>query len=166
MDQSLEQWRPVVGYEHGYEVSDQGNVRSLYRKGRHLKPACGNGYKQVVLYAEDGFTKKGLTVHRLVALAFIPNPKGLPWVNHLNGIKTDNRADNLEWCDRSRNVKHAYEAGLLKPKTGSENGNSRFSERERRVIAHLSEIGFSQKGIADMFGVSQGSVQRITAAKS
>jgi hypothetical protein len=52
MDQIVEQWRPVLGYEHGYEVSDQGGVRSLYRNGRHLKPSNCRGYKQVVLYAQ------------------------------------------------------------------------------------------------------------------
>jgi hypothetical protein len=164
MDQILEQWRPVPGYEHGYEVSDQGNVRSLYRGGRLLKPATNRGYKQVVLYAPDGMTTKGHTVHRLVAAAFIPNPQELPWVNHINGRKDDNRASNLEWCDRQGNVRHAVDHGLMASQAGASNGNAKFSDRERRVIYRLSEIGFSQKAIAEMFESPQGTVQKVIAA--
>jgi hypothetical protein len=167
MDQIVEQWRPVLGYEHGYEVSDQGGVRSLYRNGRHLKPSNCRGYKQVVLYAQDGLTTKGHTVHRLVAAAFILNPKNLPWVNHVNGQKDDNRVSNLEWCDRTGNVRHAVKAGLIKPLKGEANGASKFTDRERRVICRLGEIGFSQKAIAEMFETNQGGISRIqlTAAR-
>ena len=166
MDQTLERWLPVPGYEHGYEVSDQGNVRSLYRNKRQLKPATNRGYRQVVLYAEDGLTTKGHTVHRLVATAFVPNPNELPWVNHINGDKADNRVTNLEWCDRAGNVRHAVQTGLIKPVFGEANGNAKFSDRERRVILRLSEIGFSQKAIAEMFESSQGTVQKVIAAGS
>ncbi len=105
-----EEWRPVVGYEGLYEVSDQGRVRSLPKKGNHnilyyLKPALNKkGYLQVALIKGNNFNS--YPVHRLVALAFIPNddPKHKTQVNHINEIKTDNRACNLNWMTPKENV--------------------------------------------------------------
>lgn len=105
-----EVWRPVVGYEGRYEVSDFGRVRSLnyrMRQGRvHLlRPAKNpDGYLNVHLHALDG--GKSLKVHRLVAQAFLQNPEHLPEVNHRNEIKDDNRAVNLEWCARDENMRY------------------------------------------------------------
>ena len=112
----MEEWRPVVGYEDYYEVSDRGNVRSKDRvvaqrngtqkriKGRLMTKSKGNGkgYYQSVMVSKDGMPKRKL-VHRLVAEAFIPNPCGLPEVNHVDEDKTNNAASNLEWCDRRYN---------------------------------------------------------------
>ncbi len=74
------------------------------------------GYKMIAL------TKKGntkiISMHRLVAIAFIPNPKNKPCINHKNGIKTDNRIKNLEWCTHAENSQHAYRTGLSKPSYG------------------------------------------------
>lgn len=106
-----ESWKKVVGYEDFYEVSSLGNVRSLdrvtnngtqIRKGQVLKQKQReNGYKAVHL-SVNGKTK-WINVHRIVAKAFLPNPKGLMEVNHKNEIKSDNRVENLEWCDRAYN---------------------------------------------------------------
>lgn len=167
MDRTLEQWRPVPGYEHGYEVSDCGNVRSLFRGRRLLKPASNRyGYRRVMLYAEDGRTPKGHTIHRLVASAFLENPGDLPWVNHINGQKDDNRAVNLEWCDRAGNVSHAVQVGLIKPLKGEANGAAVFSDRERRVICRLGQIGFTQKAIAEIFETKQATISRIQLTTS
>ena len=97
-------WKPVVGFEEHYLVSDSGQVWSLYRQ-RALKSAIDKyGYEKVGLY--DGHKARPRTVHRLVAQAFIPNPGNLPAVNHINEDKTDNRVSNLEWVSVADNDNH------------------------------------------------------------
>lgn len=102
----MEEWRDVQGYEGLYQVSDQGRVRNV-RRGRILKPhIVGAGYAQTTL--SDRGSRRYLLIHRLVAQAFIPNPESKPQINHKNGIKTDNRVENLEWCTLSENLLHRH----------------------------------------------------------
>ena len=97
-------WKPIIGFEGRYLVSDSGQVWSL-RGGRALKPTIDKyGYEKVALY--DGRKGNHRTVHRLVAQAFIPNPNNLPTVNHINEDKTDNRVNNLEWASIADNDNH------------------------------------------------------------
>lgn len=97
-----EKWIPIQGFEGLYLVSNFGNVRSQ-RKNRNLRiRRSTRGYGQVNLFKDGILTTH--RVHRLVALHFIQNPLNLPEINHINENKLDNRAENLEWCDRSYNV--------------------------------------------------------------
>lgn len=123
-----ERWLPVVGWELLYVVSDQGRVRSLprtyvYRHWRdgsqHSRKHLGRmlrllpstvRYPQVCL--SQNAQVKRVFVHRLVAEAFIANPSNLPIINHLNGVREDPRAVNLEWTDYTGNAIHALETGL------------------------------------------------------
>lgn len=112
-------WKPIVGYEGLYEVSNNGNIKTLcdrHGKIRLLKPIKDKhrGYCTVNLF-KNGKSKSYL-VHRLVAEAFIPNPDNLPQVNHKNEIKDDNRAINLEYCTAKYNL--AYSNVHLKGAVG------------------------------------------------
>ena len=100
-----EQWRDVEGYDGAYQISDLGRVRSRKSSEWKVLRAYENryGYLKVFLW-KDG-KRYNIYVHRLVAQAFIPNDNILKnEINHINEDKTDNRASNLEWCDRSYNV--------------------------------------------------------------
>lgn len=99
----MEIWKDITGYENLYQISSLGNVKSLGNgnsnnsKERILKPnKLKNGYLQVALYKNN---QKWYKIHRLVASEFIENPNNYPIINHKNEIKTDNRVENLEWCD-------------------------------------------------------------------
>ena len=121
------QWKAIEGYEGIYEVSNDGDIRSVDRidsegrnlKGRVLKKQeSPNGYLFVQLCTNG--VKAGKTVHRLVIEAF----KGASdkWVNHMNGLKTDNRLINLEWTTPSENAQHAWDTGLqprIRPRANS-----------------------------------------------
>lgn len=114
----MEIWKDIEGYENLYQVSNLGNVRSLERiveakrkgnvytlikKGHLLVPTKRNhNYLGVYLYNKDG--AKVMSVHRLVANAFIPNPNNYSEVNHINENKQDNRVSNLEWCSHKQNM--------------------------------------------------------------
>ena len=114
----MEIWKPIPGYETLYEVSTMGRVKSrdrltkhprnsnmtLPRKGRILKSELDKyGYPVVTL--SKGAITKTWKVHRLVAMTFIPNPKGLPQIDHINNKRYDNRPENLRWCTTQQNTK-------------------------------------------------------------
>lgn len=103
----MEEWKKIDGYE--YEISNQGRIR---KESTLIKIPINRGYPRIGLW-KDGKCKCVL-VHRLVGNYFIPNINNKPMINHINGIKTDNRACNLEWCTDSENKYHAYKNDLNK----------------------------------------------------
>jgi NUMOD4 motif/HNH endonuclease len=98
-------WKPVAGWEGHYEVSDQGRVRSI-KKGARLMTGIpdSDGYLLIKLSAAP--RRKLAKLHRLVAIAFIPNEGQLPEVNHKDGNKANNRKENLEWSTTADNLHH------------------------------------------------------------
>lgn len=145
MSEVNEVFLPVKGYEGIYEVSDIGTIRSLdrtivYNTG-HNRPTKGtttyqkldkNGYYSVSLWLNN--KEKRFSIHRLVALAFIPNPENKSTVNHKNGIKTDNHVDNLEWCTQSENSIHLHEVlGYVVPWKGRTGALSKASKKVNQL---------------------------------
>lgn len=96
-----------------YMIYENGNVYSN-KRNKFLKPSLNrdNGYLRVCLSNE--IKEKRCSIHRLIAIHFIPNPENKPEINHINGIKTDNRIENLEWATSRENHLHAYRTGLSK----------------------------------------------------
>lgn len=112
-----EEWLAVVNYEGLYEVSSHGRIKSLgnsnSRKEKIMRQQIRNGYMSVELSKKDQKAKK-FFVHRLVAIAFIPNPENKEQCNHENGDKMDNRLENLNWMTPKENIAHAIAHGLMK----------------------------------------------------
>lgn len=103
-----EEWRAVKSFEGIYEISNLGRLKSFkkYKDGYILSNKNSKGgYLSVILISKEKI--RHAKMHRLVAEAFIPNPKNYPVVNHKDGNKQNNRVDNLEWCTIQHNVKHA-----------------------------------------------------------
>lgn len=108
-------WSPVKGYEGLYEISRDGEIKSVERFGTR------GGIMKIRYNKSDGYYRLGLTknniqkqksLHRLLAESFLPNPDNLPEVNHINGDKLDNSLNNLEWCTKQHNIQHAFRTGL------------------------------------------------------
>lgn len=167
-------WKELVGNRETYLISNFGSVKTKPRNGRHyfikshpLKiHSKENGYQRVVL-SLDGCGKY-YYVHRLVANLFIPNPDNLPCVNHKDGDKSNNCVDNLEWCTRSENEKHAWRIGLKSTSTvgtkGEKHGMHKLTQKQVDYIRSVhkrfdSELG--SVGLAKKFGVSAQTITNI-----
>ena len=124
-------WKPVVGYEGLYEVSNTGLVRSLNKlKGRILTPIKKkNGYLSICLYKNSKQVTK--LIHRMVAEAFIPNPDNLEMVNHKDEDRTNNNVDNLEWCTRAYNQIYSMNLHPERRKINADN-----STRNKKGVPH------------------------------
>jgi hypothetical protein len=124
----MEHWKAIKGYE-GYEVSNLGKVRSprIILKGS----LQGKGYVRVDLPKER--KSKHISVHRLVAEAFIPNPLKKDQVNHINGIKTDNRLENLEWVTCKENHAHYHRLSVVNKKNPRQYKGESFIEIGKRL---------------------------------
>ena len=156
--------RDIPGYEGLYAVTEDGGVWSYPKKtpvganggirrdgGRWLtqfNATRRTSHKRIYLHA-SGKTF-GMFVHRAVALAYIPNPHGLPHINHKDGDPTNNRVDNLEWCDASANARHAVAAGLTKMPTqkGSTNSQAKLTETAVREMRAAHADGESCASVA------------------
>lgn len=124
-----------------------------------------SGYPRVKLNRNGEIKKE--SVHRLVALAFIPNPEDKPFINHKNAIRHDNRVANLEWCTPSENIKHAFNIGTKTAKSGKDSNLSKLTEDIVREIDKLLNLGeLNQRQIAVRFSISHITVSDIYRGKS
>ena len=160
-----EEWKPIYikGEKTKYKISNLGNIRnSKKKKKKILKTILDRyGYEQVCLFHNK--KRYVLTVHRLVALAFIENPDNLPHVNHIDGIKKHNSVENLEWVTVSENISHAYKNGLHDNSArGSKHGMNKYSEDQIRHVCRLLEENVkSYKEISKITNVKNQTITDI-----
>jgi hypothetical protein len=117
--------------------------------GHIMKGRIKNGYHLICI------NQKYIPIHRLVATAFCENPENKPHVNHINGIKSDNHASNLEWCTHRENMQHAVEIGLWQKTVGVEHGMCKNTEEDVRTVCELLEKGFNWKHIKNKVNMSR-----------
>ncbi|HZZ81625.1 MAG TPA: HNH endonuclease [Gemmataceae bacterium] len=154
MDDSVEEWKPVVGFESAYQVSNKGRVYSRYRHRQMKGHVNWKGYAMVGLQ-KDGWGRKGF-IHGMVAEAFLgPKPSGLV-VNHIDGNKLNNWVGNLEYVTIAENNRHALATGLRKPRRGG----VKLNEEMVREIRMLTEF-MGCKKLAKQFGVCHQTIRRI-----
>lgn len=163
----METWIEIKDFEGFYSVSNLGNVKSLDRilpdgrkiKSKSLKKITNkNGYQMVHLYKNSKRTH--CYIHRLVAISFLKS-SNKNCVNHINGNKSDNRVENLEWVTHSENNLHAKDLGLNKNR-GTNSSKSKITSNQLSEIRNLlSEGKIPQNKIAEMYNVSKVTITDI-----
>lgn len=151
----MENYKVIKDYPN-YGISRDGEVLNLKfnRKIKYIKHP--KGYFNLHLY-KDGISKLFL-VHRLIAEAYIDNVNNYPQVNHINGIKTDNRIENLEWCTASQNAKHAFINKLRIGFSGEKNPASKLTELQ---VLEIRNSNLSRKELAMIYNVSYSVINQI-----
>lgn len=158
--------KDIPGFEGKYAITEDGRVWSHWRRGGWRKIQTHRlGYKNV-MFCLDGKVKN-FYVHRLVATAFIPNPENKLEINHKDGNKENNHISNLEWSDRSSNVKHAFKKGLLKPRRGKFNKKTKLLESEVIQIKKIGKLNLmTNTEIAKKFNVHRTTIRDILSGKN
>ena len=160
-------WENIEGFEGIYQVSNLGKVKSLkFGKEKYLSITKSSiGYLNTKLQLNK--KNKSFLVHRLVAETFIKNEFNKSCVNHINGIKTDNRVENLEWCTHKENTEHSLKNDLIK--TGCNHKQSKLSLKDIEYIRKnykYRDGEFSGKKLSEKFNVSHTCISKIIKNKT
>ena len=157
MQNYKEIWKDIPNYEGMYQVSNLGRVRT-FKRGKKIIMRLSEDKGYFRLGLRNGVKQKRMFVHRLVALSFLGQSD--LQVNHKNGIKTDNRLENLEYCTASQNRRHAFDTGLQNPVKGEDHYASKLTE-DQVIEIKYGHKGKTQREIACIYGIAQGLVSRI-----
>lgn len=163
-----EVWKDIQGYEGIYQISNFGRVKSLkFGKEKILKTPT-NTHNYPSIYLKENGKKKALRVHRLVAQNFLVNDNNYPDVNHIDGNKTNNKIENLEWCNRSQNEFHAYKIGLKNNnhKKGEKSHRTNLTNNDAKLIYKLrNEYKMKGKTLAWLFNVHIVTIYEIATKR-
>lgn len=159
---------PIKGFIGRYEINILGQVRTLKFNRIMMTRKKHDGYLAIRL----GNPSKQYFIHKLLAEIFIPNPLNYPCVNHKDGIKSNNNIENLEWCTRSQNTKHAYKTGLLKSWNKGRSGiysketlnKMSLSHRGKYSRKHIDRLAAQRRGThlseSHKRNISEGQMRR------
>jgi hypothetical protein len=169
----MEIWKDIKDYEGLYQISNLGNVKALEKtrnwnaRGKQLQsvlkekiliPVDSYGYCHIILWKDSKI--KNFSIHRLVAQAFIENPKFKSEVNHINAIKNDNRVENLEWVTQQENREHSYRIGIAG--IGEKNSSAKLKNYEAEEILKSNEKSII---LAKRYNVSITTIRDIKIRK-
>lgn len=164
----MEIWKDIPGFEGHYKVSNLGNVLSFKKGKTKIKTTTldkKQGYVMVILHMNN--KPKTIRVHRLVALAFLEQIEGKDFVNHKNGIRHDNRLENLEWCTKQENSIHAANKGAMFRGCGEDFHKSKLTDELVLEIRSLYQTGnYTQLDLAEKYGVHETSIFSIVHRKT
>lgn len=173
----METWKRIPGYSL-YEASDLGRLKTFNWKNKGveaiMKPAMdGSGYLRTMLKRDGDGKIATIKVHRIIGQTFIPNPENKPEINHKNGIRTDNRLMNLEWCNHSENIKDSFTQGRSSNK-GAKNPAATLTDeqvieiRKNYVYGRRSQHdpGQTKKQIAEQYGVKMSAIKQVILNKT
>lgn len=178
-EQSAEIWKDIKGYEGLYQISSLGRVKSYPRKyysywrktyinynEKILKPLIrsknkNNNYFYCDLYINK--KSKHYNIHRLIAIAFIPNPDNKPCINHIDGNKQNNNISNLEWCTIEENNKHALNNGLILRE--EKHPMHKLNNKQVIEIRNMKDV-FSTKEISKIYNVTKDTINNILSRKN
>lgn len=166
---STEIWKPIPRFSGHYSASSLGNIRRDTSGtgtfiGRVLAQKLGERGYYMVAPSVIGLKQRSFVVHRLVLEAFAGEPEGArKYANHINGVKTDNRAVNLEWVTWSENIAHAYRTGLHGHYAGSRSSAAKLDESQVREILRLVAARAYRKDISALFGISTKAIDEIVS---
>lgn len=145
MAELQEIWKDIEGWEGKYQVSSFGRIKSLRKNKILTEKICkGTGYSMIILYNKK--YKKGYSIHRLVANAFIPNQNNYPCVNHKDETRTNNRVENLEWCTYKYNMNYGHcQEKIRKNFTKSEKYYAALTENRKKCRKPI--LQFTKDGV-------------------
>lgn len=170
-------WKDVVGYEGLYEISSLGDIKSLKRYCKSktgfrvvpekiLKPKIDK-YGYLVLHISKNNVRWNITIHRLVAIAFLPNINNYPQINHKDGNKLNNVVENLEWCSASYNVQHSFDNKLNIPIKGSKRAFSKMTEEKVIEVRYrYKNEDISLKNLSKSYNISTQTLHSIITKKT
>lgn len=163
-------WKDVIGFEGKYQISNFGRIKSLNYNNTHkekiMKLSLDKyGYTKLSIAKNNKDYSK--TIHRLVAQAFIPNPENKSQINHKNGVKTDNRVENLEWCTVSENHKHAFKNKLRENRKGEDcNFTKLTKEQVNEIRKRFKYEKITKRQLAKEYIVTESNICCIINNKS